>query len=188
MKPDSKYTHPDIGICGLSCKLCPAFHRETKSKCNGCKTENRIKAGCTFIRCAIKKKGLEFCWQCKDSSTCEKWKKHRKFSKEHDSFVCYQKLEDNINFIQTKGIECFEDQQQIKEKLLKGMLKEFNEGRSKTYFCIAATVLEIEELKRVINQAKVKSKGLDVKTKSEILHSLIDEIAEKKNYNMKLRK
>ena len=68
------------------------------------------------------------------------------------------------------------------------MLKEFNEGRSKTYFCIAATVLEIEELKRAINQAKVKSKGLDVKTKSEILHSLIDEIAEKKNYNMKLRK
>ena len=184
----SKFTYPDIGICGLSCILCPAFHRETKSKCNGCKTETRIKVGCTFIRCAIKKKGLEFCWQCEDSRTCEKWKKHRKFSKEHDSFVCYQKLEDNITFIQSNGIKRFAQQQSIKGELLREMLNEFNGGRSKSYFCIVATVLNFEELRTAINEAKDKSEGLDVKSKSKILHSIIDQVAKKKKYCLKLRK
>jgi hypothetical protein len=183
-----KFAYPEIGICGLSCRVCPAFHRETKSKCNGCKTEARIKAGCTFIRCALKNKTIEFCWQCEESRTCKKWKKHKKFSKEHDSFVCYQKLEDNIAFIQSYGIECFEQQQEIRKHLLEEMLGEFNEGRSKTYLCIATTVMEIEELKKALGAAKEKSKGLNVKAKSKILHKLLDQIAGKKHYHLKLRK
>ncbi|MCW3996980.1 MAG: hypothetical protein NWF10_00185 [Candidatus Bathyarchaeota archaeon] len=68
------------------------------------------------------------------------------------------------------------------------MLGEFNEGRSKSYFCIAATVLGLEELKAVVDEAKDKSEGLDVKSKSKILRSILDEVAEKKNYCLKLRK
>jgi hypothetical protein len=184
----SSFEYLDIGICGLSCKLCPAFHRQTKSKCYGCKSESRIKVGCTFIRCAIKKKDVEFCWLCEESKTCEKWKKHKNFSREHDSFVCYQKLEDNVAFIETYGIKRFEQQQNIREKLLKEMLKEFNDGRSKSYFCTAATIMEVDELHTAINKAKDNSKGLDVKSKSKILHTIIDQIAEKKNYCLNLRK
>ena len=40
-----KIKYPEIGICGLSCRLCPRFHTETQSKCNGCKSESRM-AGC----------------------------------------------------------------------------------------------------------------------------------------------
>jgi len=31
-------------------------------------------AGCPFITCAVKKKGIEFCWDCEENKTCEKWK------------------------------------------------------------------------------------------------------------------
>ncbi len=48
----------------------------------------------------------------------------------HDSCVCYQKLEDNIEFIKTKGISAFVKSQQSKEELIAAMLDEFNEGRS----------------------------------------------------------
>jgi len=67
------------------------------------------------------------------------------------------------------------------------MLQDFNEGRSKTYYCIAATVLEIEELETALKRAREFSK-LDIKEKSRILRSILDELAEKKHYHLELRK
>ncbi len=180
--------YPEIGICGLSCRLCSRYHTESKSRCGGCKSEFRMSAGCLFITCAIKKKGIEFCWQCKENETCEKWKKHREFSKQLDSFKCYQKLENNIAFIQKNGVNEFEKLQKTRENLLKEMLQEFNEGRSKSYYCVAATVLEIEELEEILTKAKKDSTGLEIKGKSKVLNSILNEIAERKNYYLKLRK
>jgi hypothetical protein len=144
--------------------------------------------GCPFITCAVKKKGIEFCWDCKESNTCEKWKKHREAGKSHDSFKCYQTLEQDILFIYANGINEFEKKQKEREHLLKAMLKEFNEGRSKSYYCIAATVLEIKELKEALTKAKKEADGMDLKQKSKLLHSILDGIALKKNYYLKLRK
>jgi hypothetical protein len=181
-------SHVEIGICGLSCRLCPAYYRETKSKCEGCKSAYRMGAACPFHNCAIKKKGIEFCGFCDENATCARWEKHREMGKQHDSIVCYQKLEDNIAFIQKNGMEEFEKQQKTREKLVRSMLSEFNDGRSKTFYCIAATVLEIGELKSVLEEAREKSMGLDVKEKSEVMHSLLNKIAENKGYLLKLRK
>ncbi len=183
-----KTSHVEIGICGLSCRLCPAYYRETKSKCGGCKSEFRMGAPCPFHNCAIKKKGVEFCGFCYENATCARWQRNREMSKQHDSIVCYQKLEDNIAFIQKNGMEEFEKQQKTREKLLRAMLSEFNEGRSKTFYCIAATMLEIGELESVLEEARAKSVGLDAKAKSEVMHSLLNKIAEKRNYQLKLRK
>ena len=188
MKSLPKFEYKEIGVCGLSCRLCPSFHRTTKSKCYGCKSKDRIKVGCTFIRCAVQKKLLDFCYLCEDNRTCEKWKKHRMLSRERDSFVCYQKLEDNIAFIESFGLENFEKDQILRENLLKTMLGEFNDGRSKSYYCIAATVFKLEELENAINAAKERSVGLNLKSKSKLLHSILDQIASDNKYFLKLRK
>ncbi len=180
--------YQEIGICGLSCRLCPMYHIKGESRCSGCKSESRKFVGCSFIRCAVKKKGIEFCWDCEENIECEKWNKHREASKVGDSFVCYQKLEDNIDFIQEKGIDQFEKEQLIREKLLKEMLHEFNEGRSKNFYCISATVLEIEELINALNEARKQSEDLNIKEKAKVLHQILNNIAERKNYYLKLRK
>jgi hypothetical protein len=180
--------YPEIGVCGLSCRLCPSYHAQGESRCGGCKSASRMAVGCQFITCAVKKKGVEFCWACEEGETCAKWHEHRKTSQKHDSFVCYQKLEDNIAFIQRDGVKPFEKTQKAREQLLRTMLDGFNEGRSKTYYSIAATVLEIEELKAALSQAKAQSRGLGLKEKSLVLHSLLDEIAKHKRYTLKLRK
>ncbi len=108
--------------------------------------------------------------------------------KKYDSIVCYQKVEDNIGFIEKNGVVEFEEQQKTRENLLKAMLAEFNEGRSKTLYCIAAAVLKIVELEKVLNEARAKATGLDLKAKATIMHSLLNEVAYKKNYLLKLRK
>lgn len=181
-------SYVEIGICGLSCRLCPAYHRETKSKCDGCKSEYRMGAACPFHNCALKKKSVEFCGFCEENATCVRWSKHREMGKKYDSIVCYQKVEDNIGFIEKNGVVEFEEQQKTRENLLKAMLAEFNEGRSKTLYCIAAAVLKIEELEKVLNEARAKATGLDLKAKATIMHSLLNEVAYKKNYLLKLRK
>ena len=180
--------YPAVGVCGLSCRLCPWYHSKGKSKCKGCKSKFRIVAGCPFITCAVKRKGIEFCWNCIEKENCEKWQKHRDAAEKYDSFTCYQKLEDNIQFIQKNGVDEFERLQKHREQVLKEMLQEFNEGRSKTYYCIASTVLEIEELEAALKQAKEATKELDLKGKTRFLHALLDYIAEKKQYCLKLRK
>ena len=180
--------YPEIGICGLSCRLCPTYNTDAKSKCDGCKSENRMVVGCPFITCAIKKKGIEFCWDCEQNETCEKWMKHRNAGKKVDSFKCYRKLEDDIAFIQKNGVNEFEKLQKMREKLLEEMLQEFNEGRSKSYYCIAATILEIGELKEALTKARKDSTGLEIKDKSKVFHLILDELAERKNYYLKLRK
>ena len=180
--------YPEIGICGLSCRLCPMYNTEAESRCLGCKSKSRITVGCPFITCAVNKKGFEFCWDCEENKTCEKWKKHRGASQKSDSFKCYQKLEEDISFIQKNGICEFEKMQKQREHLLKEMLRDFNEGRSKSYYCITVTVFDIEELREVLTRAKKESEGLDVKGKSKALHSILDDLARKKGYCLKLRK
>ncbi|WP_319578278.1 DUF3795 domain-containing protein [uncultured Methanospirillum sp.] len=183
-----KIQYPEIGICCLSCRLCPQLYTDGQSRCGGCKTETRISVGCPFITCALKRKGVEFCWECDESETCEKWKKHREAGKKADSFTCYQKLEDNICFIRKNGIDIFQTLQKTREDLLRIMLNEFNDGRSKSFYCIAATILEIAELEDVLAQANNESTGMDMKGKARILHALLEETGKQQGYCLKLRR
>jgi hypothetical protein len=179
--------HSEVGICGLSCRLCPRYQTDSASRCLGCKSVNRMAAGCPFITCA-KKVGVEFCWDCRDSQSCEKWQKHRELGRKYDSFKSYQKLEEDIQFVKEKGIEAFEEQQKIRESLLLGLLREFNEGRSKSYYCIAATVMSIDELKESLEEAAAGSKSMNVKEKAKLMHAILDDTTRKKGYNLRLRK
>ena len=147
-----------------------------------------MRAGCPFITCAIKKKDFEFCWQCDESDTCEKWRAHRKLSQEYDTFVCYQRLEDNIASIRQCGIDSFQESQLIREKFLNDMLSNFNEGRSKSYYCISATVFSIPDLNTALAQASKASSGLTIKERSKVLQTIMNKIAEDKQYYLSLRK
>jgi hypothetical protein len=183
-----KIIFPEIGICGLSCRLCPNYHMHTPSRCLGCKSQGRMAVGCPFITCALKKKGIEFCWQCAEKTSCEKWQKHRDAGTQKDSFKCYQSLEKDIAFVEANGVEAYARQQQAKEELLVEMLEGFNEGRSKSYYCIAATVMEVGELRAALAEATSKTVGQNLATKAKALHQALDAIAARQGYYLKLRK
>jgi hypothetical protein len=179
---------PEVGVCGLSCRLCPMYQSQTESKCGGCKSLARMAVGCPFITCAVKKREVEFCWKCSENTACDKWKKHRKAGNQRDSFKCYQKLEDDIAFIQKNGVLAFDEQQKIRENILKEMLNEFNDGRSKSYYCIATTLMTIDELKDILIKARQQSNGMRPKDKAKIMHAMINQNSNEKGYLLKLRK
>lgn len=145
-------------------------------------------AACPFLNCAVKKKGLEFCGFCEENKTCEKWRKHRETGKKRDSFVSYQKLEDNIAFIDQHGLEAFELQQKVTEKLLREMLAEFNDGRSKSLYCVAATLMAPVELEVALTKARERSKGFALKDKANVMQAVLAEVANENTYLLKLRK
>ena len=93
-----------------------------------------------------------------------------------------------IKLITKHGVREFELGQLEREHILKQMLEQFNEGRSISYYCIAATVMTKDEIEQALEQAKQKSDGMDIKAKAKLLHTILDRIAENKGYLLKLRK
>ena len=74
-----------------------------------------------------------------------------------------------------------------REHLLKKMLREFCKGRTKSCYCIAAPVKSTGELEEALI-ARKNTDELNLKEKSRILNSLLDEIAWQRNNHLKLRK
>jgi hypothetical protein len=180
--------YPEVGVCGLSCRLCPNYHTSAESKCDGCKTPSRMVVGCPFITCAVKRKAVSFCWDCAESDACDRWREHREYGKAYDTFVCYRRLEDNIASIRRGGVAAFDETQREKARILGRILKGFNEGRSRRYYCVAATLLSATELKAALRQAESESAGMDAKGCSKVMHAILDEAAIGNGYTLKLRK
>jgi len=73
------------------------------------------------------------------------------------------------------------------------MMENFNEGRSKSFFCLATALLPINDLEQSLNrsQLKIKNDGIrsdDFKTKSKILKECLNHYANKRKIKLKLKK
>jgi hypothetical protein len=187
MSTTKKY--PTISACGLDCVLCPRYYTEGKSRCGGCGSEySPAVIGCKVFRCCVKEKGLGICAECSDYP-CPKFEG----IDAADSFITHQKMATNLRSIKEFGIETFLDEQEDRRSLLVGMLDEYNDGRSKSFFCVATTLLPIETLKASMEDAKRRAiedsiEEEDKKGKAMILKSSLNEAAMKKNVDLELRK
>lgn len=179
--------YPAIAACGLSCVICPGYVMTTKSRCPGCKTDWRLGGPCSILYCIAKKDDIEFCWQCPDSETCEKWNKHREFSRQYDSFISYYALEDNVAYQREYGVKAFEKREAKKAKMLHELLDEFNEGRSKSYYCRAVTILKMDDVTKALATSRRDTAGMDIKAKAKRMHAIFDSIAEDQGLSLSLR-
>lgn len=183
-----------LGCCGLDCGLCPRYYTFGSSRCPGCCGADFFNKhpSCSYITCCVKKKSLEVCAEC-DEFPCSKFKPLLESGVAYDSFLTYEKVQYNLDFIKKYGIDKFIKQQDERIKFIEKMLENFNDGRSKSFFCIATTLLSIEDLKIALDKTKQKIKedkiGLkDVKTKAKILKKFLNEFAVKEGIELRLRK
>jgi len=189
--PVKKY--PTLGCCGLDCGLCPRYYTEGSSRCPGCCGPDFFNKhpSCGHVTCCVKKKNLEVCAECNDFP-CQKFDSW--FGNEaYDSFVTHKKAKSNLDFIRKHGVEKFIEQQKERIKFLKDMLEGFNEGRSRSFYCIAAALLSVDDVGKSIDSAKREVKTLDVrrddvKSKAKIMRKIIQDVADKKGIDLKLRK
>jgi len=189
-------TYPTIGVCGLDCGLCPRYYTVGPSRCPGCCGPDFFNKhpSCSFVTCCVKKKNLEVCAEC-SNFPCSKFKSDEEYQqlKESSSYPSYKKVMPNLNFIKKHGIEKFVGQQKKRIKLLETMIENFDDGRSRSFFCKAATLLDLTSLENSFDAAskKIKADNIesnDIKTKVKILKSILSEIALKKGVELVKKK
>jgi hypothetical protein len=180
-----------LGCCGIDCGLCPRYYTEGDSKCPGCFGRDFAKKHppCSFATCCAKNHNLEACGQCKNFP-CKKYD-NEKIQK--DSFVTHKRMMENQEIIQKNGIEKYIKKQDFRIKILEKILSEYNDGRSKSYFCTAVALLDIKGLNASIKKAENKIKeenilGKDYKNKANILKKIISEYAQENHIEIKLVK
>jgi hypothetical protein len=98
-----------------------------------------------------------------------------------------------LEFIRDHGLDKFLEQQAARVRWLEAVLRDFDEGRSKSYYCTAASLLPIEDLQSSLDEARReieahKVKLDDKKTRSKILGGILAETAAKKSIELKLKK
>jgi hypothetical protein len=177
--PIKKY--PTIGVCGLDCGLCPRYYTDGPSRCPGCAGPGFFKKhpSCSFITCCVRKMNMETCGECPDFP-CSKFKSDEEYQqlKESSSYPPYRKVMPNLNLIKEYGIEKFIEQQNMRMELLETMLENFNDGRSRSFFCKAAALLDPvslnDSLIKATDKIKVeKIKPDDFKNKAKILKTIL---------------
>jgi len=187
-------TYPTIGVCGLDCGLCPRYYTVGPSRCPGCCGPDFFNKhpSCSFITCCVKNKNLEVCAECSEFP-CSKFKSDEEYQQLElsSSYPPDKKVLSNLNFIKEHGVKKFIDQQDKRIRLLETMLENFNDGRSKSFFCKAAALLDLTSLENALGDVtrKIKANNIksnDIKTQAKILRKILNEVAFKEG--MKLTK
>lgn len=189
-------TYPTIGTCGLDCGLCPRYYTAGPSRCPGCCGPNFFNKhpSCSFITCCVKKKKLEVCAECSEFP-CSKFKDEEEYQQieESSSYPPSKNIMSNLNFIKEHGVKKFIDQQEKRIKLLEIMIENFNDGRSKSFFCKAVALLDLRSLENSLGDAtrKIKINNIksdDIKNQAKILKNILNEVALKEGVELTKQK
>jgi hypothetical protein len=182
--------YPTIACCGLDCGLCPVYYTKGPSRCPGCfgPDFHNKRPSCSIITCCIKNHNFETCAECNEfpCSKINKWDKC-------DSFISHRVSLSNLRLIKKEGLNKFFTQQKKRIELLENMLENFNEGRSKSFFCLATALLTIEDVERALEESnrQILDKKIDlkdIKSKSKILRDNLNKIAKSKSIDLKLKR
>ena len=180
MKPYRR-EYPPFALCGLNCGLCPMYHISEQNHCTGCGGEGR--PSCAILRCSREHGAVEFCFQCA-AYPCERYEREAEF----DSFVSARNvLRDNER---ARGdLDGYKAMLDEKIMLLRKLLREYNDGRRKSFFCLAVNLLELRDVRAVMDRIALETAPeAELKERAELAVRCFRELAEQRGIPLKLRK
>ena len=175
-----------IAACGIDCGLCPRFYTKGNSVCPGCGGPDfkEKHPSCGVLTCCVIKNGFETCAECSEFP-CSRFKT---WSSGCDTFVTHKKMLSNLEEIKADGIEKFVEKQNVRIRILKGLLADYDDGKTKSFFCQACTLLPASELQRVYNELRKADPADELKERSKAAKKLIIEAADSLGIDLKKRK
>ena len=170
-----------FSLCGLNCGLC-TMHLD--GYCPGC-GGGEGNQSCKIAKCSLQHGKIEYCYQC-GSFPCERYKA----VDEYDSFITHQNMLKDFEKMKAAGAEAYRKEQVEKMEILKDLLDHYNDGRKKTFFCLAVNLLELDDLQTAMETMKKEEqeRNLSAKDKAAYLTQLLREAAGQKNIILKLRR
>lgn len=177
---DYRRPYPLFSLCGLHCGLCPMHLNGYCPGCGGGKGHQP----CAFIRCSLTHGQVEYCFQCA-AYPCEKLD----CAMEYDSFVTHQHMCRDLERMNDIGQAAYQAELDEKRRLLKKLLEDYNDGRRKSLFCTAVTLLELNELHQVMAELEdALPPESSIKEKAAYAAQLFQAAAERRSIRLKLRR
>ncbi|MBE0661558.1 MAG: DUF3795 domain-containing protein [Bacteroidales bacterium] len=173
-----------IGSCGIDCGLCPRFYTSGNSACPGCGGLNfkEKHPSCGFLTCCVIKNKFEVCSDCPEYP-CKRFDSEKNG---YDSFVTHKKVFANLDFIQSKGIEKFLENQKTRMEILNELLNNYDDGRSKGFYCLSCALLPVDKLHETLGFAQNLNNELELKEKSRHIKDFLIKVADSLNIELKL--
>lgn len=170
-------SHPQFSLCGLNCALCPRYNTAGPSRCLGCGAENfsEFHPTCAIMTCNNKKESVAFCFECSNYPCARYPDEDTK-----DSFISYQNRKKDVISAQ-QNLNTYLNKINEKNLILNYLLEYHNDGRSKSFYCQAVNLLELEDLN------EIKSRLFQTSDTKEV-RQMILETAQKRGINLALRK
>ena len=170
-----------FSLCGLNCGLCPMHLNKYCPGCGG----GEGNQSCKIAKCSLGHDGVEYCFQCSEYP-CEKYTHMDDF----DSFITHRNRKADLKKAKEIGIEAYNAEQVEKTEILNLLLTNYNDGRKKTLFCIAVNLLELQEINEILMQIEgnPEQKRFTLKEKSSYVAGQFQNVAKRKNIELKLRK
>lgn len=169
-----------FSLCGLACCLCPMRHISEENHCTGCGGKER--SVCAIMRCAREHGNVEYCVQC-DDYPCDRYPENPL-----DSFIPACHVTKDFAFMKMYGVDALMEIFQKKEIILRYLLTNFNDGRSKSFFCTAVNLLELECVEDVYHQLLKIDLCPNQKEKAKQARKLLQSAADQCGISLKLKK
>ena len=176
--------YPQFSVCGLNCGLCPRYYTVGSSRCPGCVGEgfSDVHPICGILSCC-QRKGLEYCFECSEFP-CKKYDN----AGEADSFIT-QKNQIRDMEKAKNDFNAYKDELNKKIEILQELLSNYDDGRRKSFYCLAVNLLELDDLFLIMSQIKEEADPLSsLKEKAKSVANLFLAKGNEKNIDLKLRK
>lgn len=170
-----------FSLCGLNCALC-SMH--LGGYCPGC-GGGPGNQSCSIAKCSIEHGGVPFCWECPEYP-CSRYKGFD----DGDSFVPHRNRTKDIALAQEMGLDAYLALLQEKRFILEELLKQYNDGRRKTFFTTAVYLLPLEDLRSVMAAlgSRENLAQQPVKQRAAVAAGLLQEAADRQCICLKLKK
>lgn len=177
---DSNFVRTDslFSLCGLNCSLCPSFVR---GNCGGCSAESPCALTCTIAPCSVKHGNVQYCFLCEEYPC----KKFDRFDK-HDSVVLHRNIKKDAEKAKRIGLEAYREEQREKKEILDRLLKDYDDGEKDVFFCLAVNMLELADLKDILEQAEKATGDMNSSDKAKWLELELHASAEKRGLVLEL--
>ena len=104
-----------------------------------------------------------------------------------------QAAQESLGSIKEIGMKHWLEEQRKRRLLLEDLLNNYNEGRSMSFYCLAAALIPPELIDKAISELKEKLvvnqiDSSDIKAKAKALRGIIRGLAQERGIELKLRK
>lgn len=169
-----------LSMCGLNCGLCSM---QIDGYCPGCGGGSGNQS-CKIARCSILRH-IEYCFECLEYP-CNNYDG----IDDYDSFITHLHMHHDLQKAKNIGVEAYNSEQIEKIKILKFLLANYNDGRKKTFYCLAVNLLELQDLRYLMGKIETCQdlSSFSLNEQVKYIVDLLQKLANERGIILKKRK